>query len=69
MIVGADERPSVVLAVCARGSDKGVVYPVSEVAAKYGVSVEKETTEPDEAYADLTKPIPLTYRRGWLPNS
>jgi uncharacterized cupin superfamily protein len=69
MIVGAGERPSVVLAVGARGSGKGVVYPVSEVAAKYRVSVEKETTEPDEAYADLTKPMPLTYRTGWLRNS
>lgn len=68
MIIGAGERPSVVLAVGARGSGKGVVYPVSEVAAKYGVSVEKETTAPDEAYADLPKPVPLTYRQGWLPN-
>jgi hypothetical protein len=27
-------------------------YPVSEVAAKYGASVAKETGDPDEAYAD-----------------
>jgi hypothetical protein len=27
-------------------------YPVSEVAAKYGASVAKETNDPDEAYAD-----------------
>ena len=27
-------------------------YPVSEVAAKYGASVAKETGEPDQAYAD-----------------
>ena len=69
MIIGAGERSSVILAVGVRGSGKGVVYPVSEVAAKYGVSVEKETTEPDEAYADLPKPISVTYRQGWVPNS
>ena len=27
-------------------------YPVSELAAKYGASVAKETDKPDEAYAD-----------------
>jgi hypothetical protein len=27
-------------------------YPVSEVAARYGASVAKETYKPDEAYAD-----------------
>ena len=27
-------------------------YPVSEVAAKYGASVARETYDPDEAYAD-----------------
>jgi hypothetical protein len=29
-----------------------VLYPVSEVAAKYGASVEKETDDPDTAYGD-----------------
>ena len=27
-------------------------YPVSEVAAKHGASVAKETRDPNEAYAD-----------------
>ena len=68
MIVGAGEGRSVILAVGARGQPgKGVVYPVSEAAAKYGVSVEKETTEPAEAYADLPGPTPVRYRDGWLP--
>jgi hypothetical protein len=34
----------------ARSRDAG--YAASEVAAKYGVSVAKDTDEPDEAYAD-----------------
>ena len=29
-----------------------ILYPVSEVAAKYGASSAKETDQPDEAYAD-----------------
>ena len=30
-----------------------VRYPVSEVAARHGASVEREVTSPDEAYADF----------------
>jgi uncharacterized cupin superfamily protein len=68
MIVGAGDGPSIVLAVGARGlSRKGLVYPVSEVAAKHGVSVTQETTKPPEAYADLERPTRVSYRDGWLP--
>lgn len=67
MIVGAGDGPSVVLAVGARGlSRKGLVYPVSEVAAKHGVSVKQETKKPAEAYADLAHPTRVTYQDGWL---
>jgi len=69
MIVGAGDGPSVVLAVGARGlSRKGLVYPVSDVAAKHGVSVAQETTKPQEAYADLERPTRVTYEGGWLPS-
>ena len=69
MIVGAGLGPSVVLAVGARGlARKGLVYPVSEVAAKHGVSVRAETTKPSEAYADLARPARVAYREGWLPD-
>jgi uncharacterized cupin superfamily protein len=69
MIVGAGDEPAVVLAVGARGlSRKGLVYPVSEVAAKHGVSVPEETTKPGEAYADLERPTRVTYQDGWLPD-
>jgi uncharacterized cupin superfamily protein len=68
MIVGAGDGLSVVLAVGARGlSRKGLVYPVSDVAAKHGVSVAQETTKPEEAYADLERPTRVTYEGGWLP--
>jgi uncharacterized cupin superfamily protein len=51
VIVGAGDGPCVVLMLGAR-PDKELFYPESEVAAKYGASVAKATSEPDEAYAD-----------------
>jgi uncharacterized cupin superfamily protein len=67
MIVGAGDGPAVVFAVGARGRGrKGIVYPVSETAARFGVSVEQETTEPAEAYADLPPSRRVAYG-GWLP--
>jgi quercetin dioxygenase-like cupin family protein len=67
MIVGAGDGPAVVVAVGARGlRRKGLVYPVSEVAKRHGVSVAKETTKPAEAYADLAPSRRVGYG-GWLP--
>ena len=69
MIVGAGDGPSVVVAVGARGMGRhGLVYPVSKVAAKYGVSVTEETTKPAVAYADLARPTRVRYCEGWLPD-
>ncbi len=67
MIVGAGDGPSVVIAVGRRGlSRPGLVYPVSKVARKHGVSVKKETKDPREAYADLAGRERVRYG-GWLP--
>jgi uncharacterized cupin superfamily protein len=67
MIVGAGTGPSVVVAVGARGLPrKGLVYLVSKVAAKHGVSAAKETTKPTEAYAGLPRSKRVSYG-GWLP--
>jgi uncharacterized cupin superfamily protein len=69
-IVGAGDGPCVVVAVGARqfadDPDWGG-YPVDEVAARHGVSVEQETTEPREAYAHVERRQPTAYREGWLP--
>jgi uncharacterized cupin superfamily protein len=69
MIVGAGEGPSTVLSVGTRGSGKGVsrgvVYPVSKVAGRHGVSVERETNDPAEAYADVPRSRSVRYD-GWL---
>jgi len=71
VIVGAGSGPSVILAVGARidsvdNPDWGG-YPVSEVAGRYGASVDEETTLPEEAYAPFRKRSPTAYKDGWLP--
>jgi uncharacterized cupin superfamily protein len=69
-IVGAGTGPAVVVAVGAR--DRSVDnpdwggYTIDEAAARHGASVPKETTEPSEAYAHLTRRQPARYRDGWL---
>jgi uncharacterized cupin superfamily protein len=68
MIVGAGGGPSVVVAFGARGlSRKGLHYIPSEAARKHGVSVDRETTKPAEAYAGLPGSKRVAYREGWLP--
>jgi uncharacterized cupin superfamily protein len=74
MIVGNGDEPAIVVAVGARGRGVGggLVYPVSEVAARHGVSVDRETTNPSEAYAAIYADLPrsrfVPYRPGWLPD-
>lgn len=52
VIVGAGDGPCVIVMIGARPEVESIRYPVSELATKYGASVAKETSEPDEAYAD-----------------
>lgn len=70
MIVGDGDAPAVVLAVGARGNgndvSEGVVYPVSDLAGRRGVSVAHETTSPLEAYADLPRAKTSVPYGGWL---
>ena len=69
-IVGAGERPCLVLAVGARdrsvGPDWGG-YSVDEAALRHGAGVERETTKPTEAYARFPDRTPTRCRDGWLP--
>jgi uncharacterized cupin superfamily protein len=70
ILVGAGSGPCLFVGVGARPTDS-VVYPVSEVARKHGVGVEREATSPAEAYAPFpTDPrgTPTAYREGWLPD-
>ena len=51
VFVGSGDRPCVLLGVGARGGRHGLVYPVDEVALRYGAGVETETSDGSEAYA------------------
>jgi uncharacterized cupin superfamily protein len=65
VFAGAGDGPCAILMVGARNAGEGILYPVSEVAAKYGASVERETPSPEEAYASWKKPEPA--QRTWPP--
>jgi len=53
VFVGAGDGPCTIFMVGTRIGEWTVRYPVSEVAARHGASVEREVTSPDEAYADF----------------
>lgn len=71
VIVGAGPGPCVVLAVGARdrslGPDWGA-YTVDEAAQRHRAGVERETTDPAEAYARFHRSELTRYRHGWLPD-
>jgi uncharacterized cupin superfamily protein len=66
VFVGAGDGPCAVLAIGGRtGGD--VVYPASELAQRHNAGVERETTEPKEAYAAFPDDRPVPFDAGWLP--
>ncbi len=56
IFLGAGDGPCAILMVGSRVGDWRVRYPVSELAAGYGASVEEETTSPREAYVGRFEP-------------
>jgi uncharacterized cupin superfamily protein len=66
LLIASGDEPCVAVAVGSRAS-REVVYPVSEPARRYGGSVEKETANPDEAYAGM-EVRDTAYKNGWLPD-
>jgi hypothetical protein len=40
----------------ARTEDEQLLYPVSELAARYGASPEEETSDPKQAYGRFERP-------------
>lgn len=68
VLVGAGNRPAVVLAVGARGGRKGIVYLVERAALRRDAGVEVETTKSTEAYARFPPSTRSRYRDGWLPD-
>jgi uncharacterized cupin superfamily protein len=70
IIVGAGEERCVLLAVGAREHDAEpgrIGYTVDEAALRHGAGVERETSDPEEAYALFPEPEWTPYRKGWLP--
>jgi uncharacterized cupin superfamily protein len=61
VFVGAGDGPSAILAVGTRAKQE-LVYPVSELAQRYGASAERETPNPKEAYAPFGRSVPAPYR-------
>lgn len=64
IFVGAGNVPCAILMIGTRSESEELHYPVSEVAAKYGASVAKETANPGEAYAGWPGeyvPVPLPW--------
>jgi uncharacterized cupin superfamily protein len=51
VFVGQGDEPCAVLMVGARTPDEKLLYPKSELAAKYGASAEETTPDPRQAYA------------------
>lgn len=56
VFVGAGDGPSAILMIGARAADEKLLYPVSELAARYGASAEQETPDPQVAYARFQRP-------------
>ena len=56
VFVGAGDGPCAILMVGARTPDEQLLYPKSELAAKYGASAEETTPDPRQAYAPFERP-------------
>jgi uncharacterized cupin superfamily protein len=53
IFLGAGDAPCAIFMVGGRSENWKVLYPVSELAARYGASAEHETSDPDQAYTDF----------------
>jgi len=58
VLVGAGDGPSAILMVGTRKRPETLLYPVSEVAGRFGASVDQETDDAGAAYAGTPPPEP-----------
>ncbi len=56
VFVGVGDAPCVILMVGARKPDEQLLYPTSELAARYHASAAAQTSDPDQAYAEFAAP-------------
>ena len=69
VIVGAGNGPSVVLAMSSRqymATPEWGGYTADETPARHNASVERDTTDPGDAYERFGGSQPTPYRDGWL---
>ncbi|MBA2641516.1 MAG: cupin domain-containing protein [Actinobacteria bacterium] len=59
IFVGAGDGPCLVVGVGARRKGRGLRFPVSELALRYGAGADVETTDSREAYAGFSEPRPI----------
>jgi uncharacterized cupin superfamily protein len=64
VFVGSGDGPCVILMCGARRDDEQLRYPVSELAARYGASVDEDQTDATKAYAPYPPPA-FTRPPGW----
>ena len=55
IFVGAGDGPCVIFMAGTRSEDWKVLYPVSELAARYGASAPEETSDPKQAYVGVER--------------
>ena len=67
IFVGAGDGPCVIVMVGSRAPHT-IVYPVSELAQRYGAGVEEETGVPKDAYAPFDSGGPAPMPDGALPD-
>jgi uncharacterized cupin superfamily protein len=67
VLVGAGGAPCAVLMVGARNAGRDIVYPANQAAAEYGASLDRDTDDPEEAYAGWAPLEP--HRYPWPPGS
>jgi uncharacterized cupin superfamily protein len=71
IILGAGDEPCVVLAIGAREQHDDVEwggYPVDELATRHSVGVSEETSDANEAYAELPHRRAVRVAEEWIPN-
>jgi uncharacterized cupin superfamily protein len=67
IIIGAGDGPAFLIAVGARSDDRDIVYPVDPTALAHQAGVERETTEPSEAYAPFPDAVVTQFSEEYLP--
>jgi uncharacterized cupin superfamily protein len=65
--VGAGTGPAFLIAVGGRVGPGNPVYPVNDVALEHGAGVERETSDPKEAYGPFPEPQKIPFREEFLP--